>query len=482
MNMQTKKCIAFALVLAVCAAGAFAEISIGGGVDMVVVPFQAVTRDTAEHDGNVWVGAGIGRNGVNSGIRTRMMLSGNHNDTFGFRTDLWFLYTNNQTNLYPGSNHNAMEMRLGDHGHLWWRPLDWFRLDVGRVFNTSLSGRVHDHWHSLWSIAMFGGDNIFTSHYSGNIGLLAGFTPPQVEGLSVYLFVPSFGMPFDRNTHEFGWIPGSLLTPGGGGLNSIEDDNENRHRAWRVLQRSWITVGYQINDDMLARVQFVGANPSGSVNWTDSPYRYRVSLSAPRIEAAFAFSNDIFLVDVGARVWMPISDWITDIWSEGQGIGYIREVDTGTYWGGIGFGLGASITITEQLRVNFRADGDMLRRWSGTHMGLDTQVTNPVRLSFHLWPTFTLANGVSFLASVGANYVGRNTVDRDGTNPNDNEMFRTDWDRSNRLRLGGGLSMRVPLFGNSAIQFGLTYSHGTADIRGGEERVISVPISFFYHW
>jgi len=238
---------------------------------------------------------------------------------------------------------------------------------------------------------------------------------------------------------------------------------------------------------MLARVQFIGANPTGSVNWTAdgesvSPYRYRVSFNAPRVEAAFAFGNNTVLLDVGARAWLPVSDWLTDIWSEGHGIGYIREVDTGTYWGGLGFGFGASVAITEQFRVNFRADGDMLRSWTGVHMGEDAQITNPLRLSFHLWPTFTFANGISVMASVGANYVGRNIVDIGGVNPNDSEMFSTEWDRSDRLRLGGGLSFRVPLFGSSSVQFGVTYAHGTADIRGGEERVISVPISFFYHW
>jgi len=470
-------------------AGVDSAFSIGGGVDMVLVPLQVVTRDTAEYEGNVWLGAGMGRNAVHSGIRTRVNVSANYEDRFGFRTDLWFLFSNDGANLWDGTNPNAMEVRLGDHGNIWMRPADWFRLDVGRIFNFSQSGTVHGHWLSFWSVGMFHGDNIFTSHYSGNIGVLAQFAPPWISGLSVYVFVPHFGMSFRHHARDFDWLACGLLSPGGDLLNS-DDEASNRLRAARVFERTWLTVGYRISEQMRARVQFVGANPFGTVNWTGGagddrvdvePYRWRVGISAPRFEAAFAYTlPGSLVVDVGMRAWLPISNWVTDTWSHDvDNPGYIRGGHPGTFWGGLGFGLGVSYLVTEDIRLNFRADGDMLRSWTGTYRGIDTRITNPTRLSFHLWGTYRLVNGMSVLAGFGANYVGRNSVDVGGTNPNDGVL---EWDRSDRLRLGGGVSLAIPLFGHSSVSVGLTYRHGTADVRGGEPRTVTVPISFFLHW
>jgi len=487
---MTKKLAVFAVVLAACAGGVFAEIAISGGADMVVVPLQVVTRDTAEDDGHVWVGAGVGTTAM-AGIRTRLNMTGNFNDIIGFRTDVWFLYSNDGANLWSGVDRDAMEVRLGDHGSLWWRPTEWFRLDVGRVFNTSQAGRVGGHGLSMWTVGMFGGGNIFSPHFSGDIGMLGRFSIPQIEELSIYAFVPFFGMPFDRPSYDFPWLPGSLLTPGADDLHGAEPDNLNRHRAFRVLQRSWLTVGYEVSESFHARVQFAGANPSGDVNWiTDGDathfYRLRVSMSAPRFEAAFAWlGTPGLIVDFGMRTWIPISDWLTDTRSEDiDNPGYIRLVDTGTYWGGLGFGLGVSYALTDDITVNFRADGDMLRSWRWTssgltspHMGI-TGITNPVRLSFHLWPVFTLPNDMRLTASVGLNYVGRNAVDRSGENLNEGCL---DWERSDRLRFGGGLSAAIP-FGASSLTVGVAYSHGTADRRGGEARVVTIPITFSYNF
>jgi len=121
----------------------------------------------------------------------------------------------------------------------------------------------------------------------------------------------------------------------------------------------------------------------------------------------------------------------------------------------------------------------MLRTWTGPHMGVES-VTNPMRLSAHLWPQYTLGNGMVLTLHAGVNYVGRNVVEMvDGSNPNADSIY---WDRSDRLRFGGGIGIGIPLFAGSNMNIGLTYRHGTADIRGGEPRVISVPITFWYNF
>ena len=490
-----KNCLSAALaaILLLSAGAAYAELELSGGIDMVVVPLQVVTRDMLEYENNVWIGAGIGRNFQASGIRTRLNISASHEDMFGFRTDMWFLYTNDGTNLWSDANYDTMEMRLGDNGFLWWRPFDWFRVNVGRIFNPSQTGSVHGHWLSLWSVPMLDGNNIFSYHYSGGIGVLASFDIPLADGLSLYAFIPEFGMPFYSDVYEFGWMHNGILTPGGDALNSA-DEEKNAFRLFRVLQRTWITVGYE-TETFHARAQFIGANPTGRINFQEEvdgsmintdPFLLRVSFNAPRFEAAFGYAGfDNLIVDAGVKAWLPVSDWITDTWSENQDYpGYVRLGDTGTYWGGLGFGLGISYTglFDGSLALNFRADGDMARRWSGVYNGLDTVITNPVRLSFHVWPQYTLANGMEVTLSAGLNYVGRNTVDEGGTDPNDTDEYRLGWERSSRLRFGAGLAVMMPLFGNSSVNIGLAYRHGTADKHGGEARAISLPIMFYYHW
>ncbi|MCL2411569.1 MAG: hypothetical protein FWC97_08005, partial [Treponema sp.] len=444
-------------------------------------------RDTAEHEGNIWVGSGMGN------INTRLTLSGNHEGRYGFRADLVFVYSTDKSNLWNGANHNSIDLRLGDFGNIWLRPTDWARISIGRFFNASQIGRVDAHWLSAWTVGMFGANNIFSAHFSGNIGVLAAFTPSEIkafdflqnlDGLTLYVFVPQLGMGFDSHAPDFGWLPCGMLTPGGGSLNS-DDPDSNRHRTLRVLQRTWLTAGYRINDEMHARMQFIGANPSGSINWNTGSeptdvYRYRVTVNAPRIEAAFAFNTERlpifhrFGIDFGVKTWLPISNWITDDWNQGPDGGYLRTGD-GTYWGGIGFGFGASASLTENIRINLRADGDMLRRWSGQYRGVETTITNPARFSVHLWPAYTLNNGMVVMAAAGLNYVGRNTVDVGGDNPNEDSIY---WERSNRVRFGGGLSLAIPLFERGSMNVGLAYRHGTADTHGGEPRTFTIPVSF----
>jgi hypothetical protein len=458
---------------------------------MVLVPLQMVSRDTAEHKGNVWLGTGIGTN-PDAGIRTGLSISGNHEGKLGFRTDISLFYTNNQTNLWDDAPHSALDVRLGEFGNIWLRPTDWFRFDIGRFSNYSQSGYIDDHWLSSWSIGMFDGGNIFSPHFSGNIGVMARFNMtedlmskvnlPEIKGLSFYIFIPNFSMPFTEFNPDFAWLGGSNLTPGGDVLNS-DDSETNRLRAFRVFQRTWFTAGYKISDEMHVRAQFIGANPGGSINWSTelNPYRYRVAVSAPRIETAFAYSTDDFGFDLGLKTWLPVSNWVTDTYSQDlDNPGYIRGGNPGTFWGGLGFGFGAFYKIDDNIRINFRADGDMLRSWTGQYRGsgVDTTITNPTRLSFHLWPSYTLSNGMVLMVACGLNYVGRNTVDIGGNNPNEGNL---DWERSNRFRLGGGVSLAVPLFGAGSMNVGLAYGHGTEDARGGEPRTITIPISFFLH-
>ena len=351
---------------------------------------------------------------------------------------------------------------------------------------------------------MFDGGNIFSHFWSPTGGVLAQFTPSRMNflqlpdwtnNLSVFLFVPDFGIPFVNNEYENPWLFDGLLTPGGNLLNSNEPGNRNNQRAMRVFQRTRIAVGYYEEGLFHARLQFAGANPRGLVTLNRTvggeevplhPHEWRVGLSAPSFNAAFAWlGTPNLVIDAGVRSWLPVSNWVTDTWNEDLDTNaYIRMADTGTYWGGIGFGIGASYSglLDGALTLNARLDGGFLRGWRGTHEGMDTVIRNPMQLSAQIWPRYTLPGGQSIMFSAGLNYLGRNFVEQDGENVNDREGFRDLWDRSNRLRMGMGVAFEMPIFRGGWVNIGLTYRHGTRDTHGGEANVISLPVLFFFNW
>jgi len=458
--------------------GSEARLEFDGGIFLTLVPLQFVSRDMAEYTNNYWFGSG-------GELTSSVSFYGDYDGKFGFSTDLDFSYN---------TSGDDIEMGLSA-AHIWVKPTDWFRLDLGKFYNGSQAGKVGGYWLSAWTVGMRGGSNIFSGHSSGGIGLLAQFKIPAVKGLALSLFVPSFGISFTEGEEEFRWLSNSSLTPGGENLNS-DDTVSNRQRALRIFERSWLTASYTFKDDsdeekarkdeLHLRLQYIGANSNGSVNWTTGsgsdrtdvqPYQYRVSVTAPRVELAFAYIlREKFSIDLGVKSWLPISNWMTDVYSQDiDNPDYLMSGD-GTFWGGIGFGLGAKIFVTKDFIINFRADGEMLRSWTGKREG-DVSITNPMHLSCHLWPAYTFSNKMTAMAAFGINYSGKNEVDLDGTDPNKDNL---DWERSDRLRFGGGLSLMIPLFGQSSyISVGLAYNNGTEDARGGEARTITIPVNFY---
>jgi hypothetical protein len=84
-----------------------------------------------------------------------------------------------------------LDVRLGDYGEVWWKPVEWLRFDVERLANTEHAGYIDGHWLSPWSVEMLNTSNIFSYFYSGGIGFLTQFTPLWVDGLSVHVLFPS---------------------------------------------------------------------------------------------------------------------------------------------------------------------------------------------------------------------------------------------------------------------------------------------------
>ena len=496
-----KKLMVFAVLMAIFTPVAFTQTATGltirGGMDMVFIPLQIVTQDSK--DDNVWVGAGLGRNTVNAGFRTRFDVRGSFEDKLGVRADVWFLYSNRMLNFAqaapaggtlptaatpPTYNTNQMEVRLGDYGVMWWRPLSWLRFDLGRFYDAQLSGKVSDHSYVPYTIGLNDAGSIFSYYYAASGSFLASLTP--IENLFIGVYLHNIGIGFDNNTlGGKNWVTGTqTITSGGNSLNNPEDNTTNTTRALRMFQRTWISLGYQIPDIGHARFQFAGATPAGTnhlATSVDNPHNLTVTgFGAPRFEAAFAYTGvNRLTVDFGAKVWIPVSDWISDDWNDDDKK-YERAKDTGTYWGGLHFALGViySGLLDNNLTLRFRADTDLGRSWEGKNaIGNDVKIVNPVRLNFHFWPSYNLG-WATVTFNAGLEYVGRNTVEIDGTNPNDGS---TAWDNSDRLRFGTGLWIEK-FIASSSLRAGLTYSTGTDKDHGDEKARFTIPIILSFHF
>ena len=458
-------------------------LKVQGGVDFALVPLQFVTQDSKEN--NVWIGSGLG-SGL-QGFRTRLGMSGNYEDKAGFRADLWFYRTNE-----ADANPSSLNLRLGDYATVWWSPFTWLRFDVGRLYDPQLSGKIGDLGYAPYTIGMGSHYEVFSYYSSATGGALVSFKP--IKNLFIGYFVPNFGMPFIANDpSDQNWFSTNLLTPGADSLNNENDPSSNSSRAFRIFQRSWVSLGYLFEDIGHARVQFVGANPNGSVNWTipgeggnpstaRNPYDLRVISSAPRFEGAFALTRfDNLIIDFGFKVWVPISDWITDNWND-SAKAYTRAVNTGTYWGGLQFALRAFYNgfLDEKLSLIFYGDAHLLRTWTGIYTGENTRVTNPFRLNFHLASFYDLDFAVIGV-NAGVEYFSRNDVSRGGKNLNTEGEFEKFWLVSDRFRFGAGVWIEKRL-GSISIEGGVAYRNGTNEDHGDEKRAISIPIMFYYRF
>ncbi|MDR1174916.1 MAG: hypothetical protein LBK83_05540 [Treponema sp.] len=475
-----KKALVVLLILAV-AGGLFAqEFSLSGKVDAWLIPFQYINRD-----GDSLIGAGLGRdNNGGNGLRGRLFGEAK-TDTLGLRIQLQFYpagasgtsvlssveYDNTLLPDPLTTESTTIEnfVQFDDFVGVWWKPIDWFQLDVGKFVSDPLRGKIGDgSWMDGVTVMSYDGDEIFSrfksnglnNGASGNAGVLASFT---LGDLFIGALVP--------NLKAFG--PGDYEGFAGGKGNVYETVNyaDGLSEAGRVYERIQVAVGYTIPDIGLVRAQYVGANSSVTQAAATGAY----TIAAPRIEAAFAFTAvEGLTLDIGGKVPLPIKassqkSWnTTDLeWKKVPGDWEAQapyQVSVGVSY------------VLDALTINGRVD----TKFAGSY---DTGAPNsdPVKfgpeVNFHLFPTYDLGIMVVGL-DFGLAWYGETTEDGDAIflPARAGGVAR---EADGGVRVGGGLYAQKS-WGDCTIRGGLAVKAGTEVNGVKEDAIFTIPIVFEY--
>jgi hypothetical protein len=404
--------------------------SITGGADAAVTPLQIVSTED-----DTYVGAGVGRPGDPQGPKVGLSAAADYEGILGAKVDFEFYY----------GNTNPANFGTGDFVEVWLKPVDWFKLDVGKFNEDVLRGKIGDDDWAHWTVGMKGKDEIF-NRFQGRAGFLAGFTP--IEGLYIGVLVPRFAQ-FDDGSDPF-------LT--GGPTNG----NGQGWRAAQVYKSIQIGAGYEIQGIGHIRAQYVGSRTeigSGeNEQYKDGGY------TPARIEAAFAFTGvDSLVLDLGLKFWFPYDSYVSNIWNAADEK-YEEAKNFGSIMKPFQVSLGAGYTAGD-IGINARIDASLAGKWTDVNGVSGIDRTDPLILNIHLWPSYNLGFATVGL-DVGFKIIGKTT-----------ETNKSDTDGGVEVGFGAWLKKS---FGDSSIKGGLAYRVGTEVDGVKEPGVLSVPIVFDY--
>jgi hypothetical protein len=455
-----KKALVVLLILAV-AGGLFAqEFSLGGRVDTWLIPFQYIDRD-----GDALMGAGLGRDTNNgNGVRARLFGEAK-TDTLGLKIQLQF---------YPTGT--GAVVQFDDNVEIWWKPIDWFQLDVGKIVSDPLRGKIGDgSWMDGVTVLSYNGDEIFSRFAgsgvnnggSGAAGALASF---KFGDLFIGALLP--------NLAPFGESPATARDPlTGAKANVYETANYNNgaNVLGRQYERIQFAIGYTIPDIGLVRAQYVGANAVASTGFFTGTAS--VSITAPRIEAAFALTAiEGLTLDIGGKVPLPVKADSVDTWTGSPK--YEWKAGTGDWTAQAPYqvSVGASYKASDALTIVGRVDG----KFGGSY-DIGTSGSEPIKfgpeINFHLFPTYNLGPVVLGL-DFGLAWYGSYTYDGDVIGSSDAPLAGIP-ELNGGIRAGGGLYVQKT-WGGSTIRGGLAYKAGTKVNGVQEDAIFTVPIVFEY--
>ncbi|MHB9293867.1 hypothetical protein Holit_02986 [Hollandina sp. SP2] len=444
-----KKLIALSVVLVVLAGAGFAEVTVSGQVDAVVMPLQVIAPDGED----TLIGAGVGRNGSGDAPRVRIGVVGG-TEQVGINFKIQF---------NPKSSNSATDPRIGidDFAEVWWKPVSQLKIEAGKFVNDTLRGKIGDDNWQRYTVGMKNPDGMFTRFSSGNAGFMLGLTP--IEPLYIGVSVPSvvqFTAGFPDTVGSYYSYEGDT-TP----TAADADDFTKVGNVIHTYEKIQAAVGYTIPNIGLFRVQYVGAShidPEGL--WTNP-------LNVRRIEAAFAFTGMKGLViDVGGKVPLAFDtyenakayEWDND--GDGKdNIPITHKVTGGTkYQAPFQVSLGAGYTA-DALDIKGRVDAQF-----GASKKMDNYEKNPgLDVNVHLWPSYNLGFATAGL-DVGFNFIG-DTEEKIGDTTTTTE---------GGYQFGIGAWLKKA-YGSASIKGGLALSLGE---KGGNKlpTVFSVPIIFDY--
>jgi hypothetical protein len=287
-----KKLLAISIVLVLLGPAVFAEVAVTAGVHGVFVPIEIEAIDNA--DDSITAGQIIGWGGERARIAQITFAGETEDGKVGFKTqiDINESYANgvvvdangNRVVTLQGdpiSVNLTQPVTLDDWAGVWIKPIDQFRLTLGRFQQDDLRGGVGDH--NGWALAAHGSiggeDNIF-SRFTGNIGALVDIYP--VPGLGVHLLIPGL-----RTT-------------------SYASGSQAGRKAYEIYERFQLAVSYELSGIGLARVQYLNSTAD---HWNN---RDDTNASGRRVEAAFKVTAiDGLTLDIGVKI--PFRYKLTDM-------------------------------------------------------------------------------------------------------------------------------------------------------------------------
>ena len=465
-------------LLIIFAAGSFvhAEVTVGGQVDMAIVPFQFIINDDAKPqtlyfagEEDYVMGAGAGRFASNQGPRARLDLRGtSEDDEIGMRARI---------------RARTDGIGIEDYLQAWWKPTDWLRIDAGRFFDDRLRGKINDldERMSGFNVPMYDGDAIFTRfrthRYGGQAGLMVSVFLDNVISMERDNQISVGALLYDLNPLSY--------SSAGTVFDGHPEYVNNNADAYHNIQAA---AAWSLKDFMLIRVQYVGAKPQVLVTRvTDetplTPYTYNFSIfsiTAPKIEAAAAFTGFPGLViDVGGKVPLPFKDWTrptTDIFvKEDESLItdslYLIYKNNHIWQAPYQVSLGFKINMED---INFGFGGRVDTKFGGYMKGNKTEMYFGPEINVHVWPSYNLGFA-KLIVDFGVEFIGA-TKNEDGDIIQDGFPLPL----NGGTRLGGGISLEKTVSGNCVLKGGVAWKN-SGTVNGIKEKmVISVPL--FIDW
>jgi hypothetical protein len=437
-----KKLVVLSAAFAVLKVSVFAEVSVTGEFDAVLMPLQVIHGKGGPRGDETIVGAGLGRNGNGDAARARIGIkASDENEKIGLEVKLQF------------NNNNGFRVAFDDFAEVWVKPIDWLRFDVGRFNNDTLRGKIGDDGWSHYTVTMKTKDEIFT-RFQGQ-----SFAAPNVHNSGGFLISAAP-------------IEGLFIGAGVPGLISFQNSGTNpdwvQNRAAYAYQHIQVGVGYEINGVGLARAQYVGAKPAVQDFTTVTP-----AINAPRFEIAFAFTGmEGLVLDLGAKIPFAFSEFNTGWGLEKKEDISVIVVDYATWQAPFQISLGAGFA-TGPIDIQARADAKFAGTVKPDSGGSASEIRLPFILNVHLWPSYNLGFATVGV-DLGLDFIGKET------NGNGDVLYaNTSSEMNGGVRVGFGAWLKKS-FGASSIKGGLAYRVAGEVNSKKEPGVFSIPIMFEY--
>jgi len=368
---------------------------------------------------------------------------------------------------------------IEDYLQAWWKPLPWLRFDAGRFLDDRLRGKISDLDERMNdnNVRMYDGDAIFTrfkTHRThGQAGFMISVTP--VEGLFIGALLYDLS-PF--TTSSSSTVASAMFD----GHPAYAADNANAY--WRIQA----ALGYNIKNVGLLRVQYLGAKPLVEITRVSDEflddneqifYSYSFdtfSITAPRFEAAFAFTGVPGLViDIGGKIPLPFKDWdqgpsnIFEKEDEALLDAIYKYYKTGFIWQApytASLGVRFKPNGLEQLEIAGRVDGKFL----GYMKGHKDEVYFAPEINAHLWPSWDFSV-CRLIVDFGFEYIGA------AYNKNKELVCEGSPVALNGgFRYGAGLSVQKNFMGNSLVKGGVAYKFAGKVNGAKENAVLTIPL------